>query len=137
MKHIFFIILLVTSFSAEGVEFIQDYNTDEFDSLFNKAKNGDIESQEKVAKQYLLGIGVKQSDDKAIYWYKKIAELGLTNARNDIAVIYKNNNNYYEAYKWFYLASLDNYESAKTALKDISHKLLKYEIQQSKVSALN
>ena len=124
MKHIFTIILLLITFPAQSYEFVQDYKASDFNTILEQAKNDDALSQEKVAKYYLHGIGVTQSNEKALYWFKKSANWGLTSAKKDIGDIYLKNKNYKESYKWYFLATLDNLYPAEEAMKKIEHNLM-------------
>ncbi len=134
MKLIFLIIILSISLSVYGYEFVQDYKASDFNSILEQAKNDDALSQEKVAKYYLHGIGVTQSNEKALYWFKKSANWGLTNTKKNIGDIYLKSKNYKESYKWYFLATLDNLYPAEKAMIKIENKLTKQEINDAKYS---
>ncbi|MCP3852245.1 MAG: sel1 repeat family protein [Gammaproteobacteria bacterium] len=114
-------------------------NKDELSELLESAELGDPISQKELGDLYFIGSGLKKSFEKALFWYEKAALQGYLEVRRDIGVLYltfhKKNINYIEAYKWFYLASLDEQPLAQKNLKYINDKLTASEIDQAKSNA--
>lgn len=54
------------------------YAQESFESIKNKAQNGDAAAQFKLAEAYYDGEGVEEDLTKATYWAKKAAEQGNT-----------------------------------------------------------
>ncbi|PMN90427.1 DUF2971 domain-containing protein [Enterovibrio norvegicus] len=54
------------------------------------ASQGDPDAQYKLGNVYAQGKGVEQSDEQAVYWYKKAAEQGHASAQYNLGVSFKN-----------------------------------------------
>ncbi len=78
MKKLFLILILAFSL----------VNASEISNLINKAEQGDMEAQFELATAYANGERVKQSDEKAAYWYEKSANQGYGIAQLMLASIY-------------------------------------------------
>lgn len=80
-----------------------------FKGLLKRAAFLSREEMHVLATCYQLGIGVEENIQKAIYWYKKSAELGDPEAQNNLGLIYLNGSgvpeNKFEALRWFKLSS--------------------------------
>lgn len=63
------ILLTVAALATVGVS----GQTDEFARLLQKARSGDTEAQMTVAEKYRDGDGTERNDEKAIFWYSKLA----------------------------------------------------------------
>lgn len=73
--------VLLTQKSPEQTQFLL---------ALQRAKNGDTESQLKIARHYQNGICVKQNDKQAFKWYKKAAKSDNENAILLLAQCYEN-----------------------------------------------
>jgi TPR repeat protein/serine/threonine protein kinase len=60
----------------------------EFNSLIEKAQNGDINAQFNLGLCYFDGSGVAQDHQKAVYWYTKAAEQGHVDAQSNLVDCY-------------------------------------------------
>jgi TPR repeat protein len=59
-----------------------------FISLFEKAKQGNIDAQNELGIAYSEGKGVKPNQEKAVYWFRKSAEQGYAIATCNLALHY-------------------------------------------------
>lgn len=73
MKHIITLIIIIglTAFSSFG-----QYNK----SLVQQAENGKVSAQLELAKCYLEGNGIDQSQLEAVKWYESAAQKGNVEA---------------------------------------------------------
>lgn len=72
-----------------------------------KAEQGDPKAQNVMGTYYESGNGIEKDYGKAIYWYRKSAEQGNSNAQYHLAVLFnKAENNPLKAYYWFEVAKL-------------------------------
>ena len=72
-----------------------------------KAEQGDPKAQNVMGTYYESGNGFEKDYGKAIYWYRKSAEQGNSNAQYHLAVLFnKAENNPLKAYYWFEVAKL-------------------------------
>ena len=60
----------------------------EIEDLKALAEQGNAEVQYKLGLYYDYGIGVKQDDKQAVYWYKKAAEQGHAEAQFSLGRAY-------------------------------------------------
>ena len=58
-------------------------------------------AQYNLADRYKDGVGVSQSDENAIYWYKKSAIQGNSSAQLSLGHMYDMKNKYEEAFYWY------------------------------------
>ena len=73
----------------------------------DKAEQGDPKAQNVMGTYYESGNGFEKDYGKAIYWYRKSAEQGNSNAQYHLAVLFnKAENNPLKAYYWFEVAKL-------------------------------
>ncbi len=73
----------------------------------DKAEQGDPKAQNVMGTYYESGNGIEKDYGKAIYWYRKSAEQGNSNAQYHLAVLFnKAENNPLKAYYWFEVAKL-------------------------------
>ena len=63
-----------------------------FESLKNKAQNGDLEAQYILGVRYFDGEGVAQDKKQALFWWRKAADQGLPEAQYSIGACYYNGN---------------------------------------------
>jgi len=54
------------------------------------ARQGNAEAQYYVGRQYLIGMGVQRSDERAVPWFRKAAAKGHIEARDKLAQLYIN-----------------------------------------------
>lgn len=79
-------------------------------NLRERAAKGDAEAQFNLAKMYETGrSGYKKDYAQAEHWYRLAANQGDIYAQASLAILYRFGKgvqqNYVEAYKWFYLAT--------------------------------
>ena len=88
----------------------------DFESLLERAENGDLIAQKDLAMAYARGDEVEQDAEAAFKWYKAAAEQGDADAQNALYVRYANGNgveqNSEEALKWLYRAVAQEYGMA-------------------------
>ena len=73
----------------------------------DKAEQGDPKAQNVMGTYYESGNGFEKDYGKAIYWYRKSANQGNSNAQYHLAVLFnKAENNPLKAYYWFEVAKL-------------------------------
>ena len=73
----------------------------------DKAEQGDPKAQNVMGTYYESGNGFEKDYGKAIYWYRKSANQGNSNAQYHLAVLCnKAENNPLKAYYWFEVAKL-------------------------------
>jgi TPR repeat protein len=84
---------------------------------------------------YVLGQGVPQDNEKALYWYRKSAEQGFAESQNSIGVIYHEGQgvekDWVEAYAWFRLAESNGHEMAKLNVAIVESKLSEDELKSA------
>lgn len=104
MKRILFTLILLISGT-----FL--FANDEFVTLLTKAKNGDVDAIYNVSLCYQYGyLDVEPDNEQAIFWAKKAADLGNSDAMTDLGIYYLSfENNWKKAKKYFDKAvKLDN-----------------------------
>lgn len=107
MKRILFTLILLISGT-----FL--FANDEFVTLLAKAKNGDVDAIYNVSLCYQYGyLDVDPDNEQAIFWAKKAADLGNSDAMTDLGIYYLSfENNWKKAKKYFdKAAKLDNPQS--------------------------
>lgn len=107
---------------------------------FELAKAGDLDAQYNLAMDYLYGENGKiQSAKKALYWFKKTADLGDASAQNNLAILYAEgrgvDKNDSEAEKYFKMAAEQNHPNGlvQTARRILSRNNAK----EGKETAIN
>ena len=82
---------------------------EDLERLMRDAELGDADAQHNLAYCYEYGDGVVQDIDKAIYWYKKAAELEFVPAQVSLGNIYYYGEgveqDYKQAVEWYDLAA--------------------------------
>jgi len=85
------------------------------------AERGDAVAQLKIG----LAFDKEQNFEKAVCWYKKAAEQGLSEAQNNLGVMYKDGQgvkqDYQEAARWFMLAAGQDSKLAQLNLGWLYH----------------
>lgn len=97
------------------------YNQHDYVKAFNKAnplaKKGNVSAQGLLAVLYLKGLGVSQSDKKAMYWFRKAADQGNATAQYSLGIMYTNGygvaQNEQLASQWYRKAADQNHSSAQ------------------------
>lgn len=89
-----------------------------------------------VGSMYDQGRGTPQNSTEAATWFRKAAELGLPIAQrnfgNALAQGRGVKQDYVEAYKWLRLAALQDIQSARDQLRDISLRMTPAEIEDAR-----
>lgn len=88
-------------------------------TYYEKAFQGDPESQNMLGRSYDQGWAVRVDHDEAAEWYLKAAEQGDASAQWNLALYYYDHSNYDQATKWFTLAAEQGQEKSIEKLKDI------------------
>ncbi len=101
-----------------------------FDLFMLAAKGGDTNAQSSVAYFFDNGLGVKKDKKKALFWYRKAARKGDVVAYNNIAILYRESNNYKRARFWFLKALNGGDGDAALELAKL------YLIKQTKINLL-
>ena len=117
---------LAGAFTAEkptsGKEPILQGNWDslEVELLQKEAAQGNTEAQISLGMAYDKGKGVEQSDESALYWYRKAAEQGDDAAQFYLGRMYENGQGVEQsdeqAFYWFSKAAEQGHAEAQTAL---------------------
>lgn len=84
------------------------------------AENGVADAQHDLAQQYLLGEHVAQDLDVAADWYEAAAQQGHAASQYNLGVLYANAKQYANARFWWEKAAEQNFESAQTALTQLT-----------------
>jgi TPR repeat protein len=87
-------------------------------ALIDKAKNGDVAAQVRVATAFELGQGAPRDSALAQHWYQLAAEQGNAAAQNSIGNELREEKKYLEAMKWFRLAAEQGNAEAQNSLAD-------------------
>ena len=91
-----------------------------FDSIYQKAKKGDIEAFYILGDLYYYGQGTKQSYKNAFKWYYKSATKGYLRAEERLGFLYENGfgvtKNYSKAAEWYHKASIAGSSDAQYSL---------------------
>ncbi|WP_080756485.1 tetratricopeptide repeat protein [Aeromonas hydrophila] len=86
-------------------------------ALIKAAKDGDATAQFELARKYVFGQGIEQSDDQAAEWCRKAAEQGHSRAQFNLGVMYEQGQgvekNYKKAAEWYYKAAEQKYVGAQ------------------------
>ena len=92
----------------------------DFSDALSRANQGDSHSQLVVAKAYMYGEGVQQSDEKAVEWFKKAANQGDVNAQFIIGAMYDVGQGVRQdnakAYEWYLDAVISGDKDAFSAI---------------------
>ncbi len=82
---------------------------------FQKAIDGDLNIQCQFGAMYQKGIGVKQDDSRAVYWYVKCAEQGSATCQVNLARMYKLGveENLKRAFFWYHKAAIQGVADAQ------------------------
>jgi len=102
------------------------------DDIQKKAKNGDSDSCFIIGRSFETGCSGECDFKKAIYWYKKAAELGNVDAMFNLGCIYcydENSANFEKGIHYFKLAAKHNLKESQFNLGHI------YEIKEKKERA--
>lgn len=76
------VVLTVAVICLPAIAFAQESNSNI--ELFKRAKAGEVDAQEQVARRYLYGNGTKQDATKARYWFEQAANGGHNGARVEL-----------------------------------------------------
>ena len=91
--------------------------------VYVAAKEGDVESQYRLAIRYYKGDGVKQNRRRAAEWYHRAAEQGHLEARYNLANMYSTGTgvtqNLPEAFKWYKRAAEQGHLEAQYNLANM------------------
>ena len=97
-----------------------DLTTTQIEALTDKANNGELQAQAKLAEYFYKGKGIKQDYAKAAFWYKKLAESEVAQAQLTLAMMYIQGNgvaqNDKEAIKWLVRAAEQLFPEAQYLL---------------------
>jgi hypothetical protein len=87
------------------------------------AEQGLAKAQYNLGVCYEQGLGVEQSYNKAVKWYKLSAEQGLAEAQNNLGGCYVNGHgveqSYKEAVKWYRMAAEQGLANAQNSFQRI------------------
>jgi TPR repeat protein len=119
MKRILgFLTILVMLVGAPAIA--QDYNagvaafqardfTTALKNWMPLAENDDAEAQRNIGVMYHQGLGVPQSDDEAVKWYRRAAENGHPRAQQNLGVMYEEGagvpQDFAAAEKWYRMSA--------------------------------
>lgn len=104
----------------------------QYDIAYSKwlpqAENGDAEAQNYIGLIYYLGLGQRRNDAEALKWFERAAEQGHPSAQRNAGIMHQNGrgmaqNNYYQAYIWFYAAHRQGNETANAHISALTNKL--------------
>lgn len=92
------------------------------------AEAGDAEAQNYIGLMYYLGLGQRRNDAEALKWFELAAEQGHPNAQRNTGIMYQNGRglpqqNYYQAYIWFYAAHRQGNPRANAHISSLVNKL--------------
>lgn len=90
--------------------------TTQFDILEKAAKEGNAESQFKLANMYFEGKEIPKDDTFAYYWYQQSAQNGNVSAQEAFGAIYFQLKKYQEAFMWYSKAAQSNHSRAQYVL---------------------
>ena len=94
--------------------------TDEFNSLLEKAQKGDTAAQFAVGYKYATGQEVKQDYTQALYWFQKVAPKGHIKAQSWLGEMYQYGKgvtkDYAKAVKWYSKSAKKGYATAQCNL---------------------
>lgn len=103
--------------------------------LLKLAKQGQAEAQRMLGNLYDKGLGVAQSYEKAVRWYRKAAEQRDPAAQYHLGLKYANGHgvpeNQMQAYIWFAIAFNNGYRAAADPLRVLNKSLSTTERQQA------
>lgn len=90
---------------------------EEIDVLIKDANDGDAEAQFQLARKYILGQDIAQSDSKAAQWCRRAAEQGHSRAQYNLGVMCDKGigvkQSYSEAVKWYRYAAEQGHARAQ------------------------
>ena len=100
-------------------------------------RKGDDNGQYNLGLLYLRGNGVPKNMREAEKWLRKAAEQDMSEAQNDLGVVYALGGdgiarNPVEAYKWLWIASKGNVVRGKPALDALGKDMTPDQIKQAK-----
>ncbi len=85
---------------------------EDFQTIKNKAEQGDVAAQFDLGVCYDNGYAVPQNYEEAAKWYRKAAEQGYADAQNNLGNLYYNGKgvpqSYTESLKWYRMAAEQN-----------------------------
>lgn len=107
-----------------GGELLESGDTSAAVSIFIRAaKLGSLEAQVNLRNAYADGQGVKANFNIARYWYKNAAKRGLPQGAFNLAIEYKNRNEFRPARYWFGRTLSLVHEDAKAELRFLAKHL--------------
>ena len=87
------------------------------------AERDDAEAQYYAGAMYEAGLGVEQSYDKAVKWYRRAAEQGLVMAQHHLGVLFETGEgvgkNHARAIEWYLRAAEQGYGPAQSNLASL------------------
>ena len=93
---------------------------DEVSAAVQKAKHGDVQSQNLLGMAYATGSGVPKDEEEAAKWFKKAASQGLAAAQFNLAGLYWEGHGVWQnaktAVRWCGAAAAQGYAPAESAL---------------------
>ena len=84
--------------------------------LMEASERGDNRAQREIGMMYIMGLGVDTDYDEGMKWIHKSAENGNHNAQYTLGCSFENDDNYYEAEKWYKKAEFGGSTRASEAL---------------------
>lgn len=91
-------------------------NEKSFSSILQEAENGNVSAQINVGERYGLGRGIYPDRHRMLYWYKKAAAIGSTEAKLILARTYIEMEDYDQAIIWLNQAVDSGDPTAKSLL---------------------
>lgn len=99
------------------------YPDKSFNSLKERAEQGNADAQYSLGSMYLLGLNVPRDYTEAMKWYHKAAEQGNADAQFDLGGMYYKGkgapHNFSEAMKWYRKAAEQGYAKGQFNLGNI------------------
>ena len=102
-------------------------------ALEAKAKEGDIEAQYEMSTRHAIGMDVELDDDVAVEWLEKAAAAGHSLAQNNLGARYYTGDgvdqNFKQAYRYFYKAANQGDRKAGKNLDSITRQLTEEDLE--------
>jgi hypothetical protein len=102
-------------------------------ALKAKAEEGDIEAQYEVGWRHAIGMDVELDDDIAVEWLERAAAAGHSLAQNNLGARYYTGDgvdqNFKQAYRYFYKAANQGDRKAGKNLDSITRQLTEEDLE--------